>query len=577
MTIEEGGGRVAWTRYSGDEIEATVAMMVNREKPNSVRITPSKGDGGIDILDKGAATDGGDVVYQVKRYASPPTAGQKAAIRKSLARLLGPEHRDPRWINLNVTEWLLVMPWDPTPEACSWFHSMTESYSIKAFWHGLAMIDGLASKYPDVIDYYLHGGRSVVRQAYREMAALMSLPLLDDGGLSVVEVSRRVQTALQALDRDPHYIYEHRFGHGETPRPGARPRLAMSWFHADSVADRWEAVDVIARCEASCMERPITVTGVLTVKPGSRFADEVKAFVEFGSPFTSPTGAFTGQVDAPGGLGGPIANAMIATFPARVAPADDARLRLEIRDPTGEVVAGADVDRSEVSQGKLGVRSVLREVNEAFVLVMMFNFKEQTTMMTFKVDQVVGKPVSTVFQALDFLAAFRAPNHWSIRPRFAGGGVPGGQAIPESPDESQGFTIMRDALAPLSELQKHSRAIIRVPDLDRYVDEQRHAWECTAALLRGEALSLTAPEGYAMYITAEPGTAAPHGSFAALLPLRTQVGEETVDFGRVLVWATDVTLVRQSTTDDGNLLFQFDTPDHTVHYRLPTTEELAGA
>src|SRR3954454_9142099 len=57
---------VEWTRLEPGQVEAVVGMLVNRERPTSVRITPSRGDGGVDILDRGGADDGGDVVYQVK-------------------------------------------------------------------------------------------------------------------------------------------------------------------------------------------------------------------------------------------------------------------------------------------------------------------------------------------------------------------------------------------------------------------------------------------------------------------------------------------------------------------------------
>ena len=75
--------RVPWERHAGDDVEAVVAMMVNREHPDSTRITPSKGDGGIDILDSLAGPDRGDVVYQVKRYARPLTNKQKKEVEKS--------------------------------------------------------------------------------------------------------------------------------------------------------------------------------------------------------------------------------------------------------------------------------------------------------------------------------------------------------------------------------------------------------------------------------------------------------------------------------------------------------------
>src|ERR1019366_1203656 len=104
----------------GDDVEAVVAMMLNREHPDSVRITTSQGDGGVDILDRAAADDGGDVVYQVKRYAAPLSSSQKGKGAKSAKRLLHPDEGDRRWKDLNVTVWRLVTPWKPTPEAETW-------------------------------------------------------------------------------------------------------------------------------------------------------------------------------------------------------------------------------------------------------------------------------------------------------------------------------------------------------------------------------------------------------------------------------------------------------------------------
>ena len=83
--------RVEWTRTDGNDVEAVVAMCVNRLRPNSTRITPSRGDGGVDILDRD--TPIGDVVIQVKRYDEPLDSTQKREVEASLLRVL----TDPRW------------------------------------------------------------------------------------------------------------------------------------------------------------------------------------------------------------------------------------------------------------------------------------------------------------------------------------------------------------------------------------------------------------------------------------------------------------------------------------------------
>lgn len=75
---------IEWTRLEGGQVEA-VAMLVNREHPNSVRITPSRaGTAAVDILDRNAGPGGSDVVYQVKRYTEKLTKSRKDKVEDSL-------------------------------------------------------------------------------------------------------------------------------------------------------------------------------------------------------------------------------------------------------------------------------------------------------------------------------------------------------------------------------------------------------------------------------------------------------------------------------------------------------------
>jgi hypothetical protein len=57
-------------------------MFVNRGHPNSTRITPSKGDGGVDILDLGAGPGGSDMVYQVKALYGTTRFNREGRSRK---------------------------------------------------------------------------------------------------------------------------------------------------------------------------------------------------------------------------------------------------------------------------------------------------------------------------------------------------------------------------------------------------------------------------------------------------------------------------------------------------------------
>jgi hypothetical protein len=69
--------RVEWTRIEPGDIEQVVAILLCRKNPAAVRIRPSRGVGGIDILVPldGTATE---AVYQVKSFTANLTRGQKA-------------------------------------------------------------------------------------------------------------------------------------------------------------------------------------------------------------------------------------------------------------------------------------------------------------------------------------------------------------------------------------------------------------------------------------------------------------------------------------------------------------------
>jgi len=562
-------GRVEWGRYEGDDVEAVVAMMLNREHPDSVRITPSQGDGGVDILDRGAADDGGDVVYQVKRYASSLNSSQKGKVAKSAKRLLDPDEGDPRWKDLNVTVWRLVTPWDPTPEAVTWLQDTVAPYGVKVVWDGLTLVDQLAAKYTDVVDYYLHDGKSAIQEAYREAMTLMSLGNAGEGDVTVPEVTERIERALGVLDHDPHYLYEFRFGQGQPSEPPKRPRMVMTQYRVNPAASRWEAVDVIARCAASCDDRPITIAGKLNVKGNPEFAAAIREFFEFGTPFTSPEGAYSGTIDAPGGLGGELLNATVRTFPAEGADlGSNTELRLEILDPDGTVIVQADVDRTDRSTGTSGVRVVLAETQRVFELAFRGDLKKEISHMTFTLLPVEGIPVSAVLPAVELLGAFRHPNSYRISLRHTPGHLGKTARIPEATDTT--MTDRMESLAKylrlLHDLQQHTDTVITTPDLPKYAKDQLNGWLLAAKILKGEPVTVTADEGSAFHAVVAPGTAAPTGNFAMRMPLQVPVGEQLITFGTVLADFTDAELVAASETEEGHPVFAYTTPDRTMRY-----------
>ena len=143
---------IEWTRLSGEQVEELVAVLINLEYEKSTRITPSRGDGGVDIISPDRNSGNRFEIYQVKKFSSTLNPNQKRQIESSLKSLMN----DERWKVINITNWNLVTPYNPTPELYNWFNGLTKTYEFKAHWLGLDFIEGLACKYPEVCDYFIN-------------------------------------------------------------------------------------------------------------------------------------------------------------------------------------------------------------------------------------------------------------------------------------------------------------------------------------------------------------------------------------------------------------------------------------
>lgn len=555
--------RISWERYEGNDIEAVVAMLVNREHPNSVRITPSKGDGGVDILDRRAAANGGDVVYQVKRYTEPLKTSQQSKVEESWARL----RSDPRWATLNVEEWHLITPWDPTPEAEAWLQGLSDG-SFPVFWHGLTYVDNQAAKYPEVVDYYLHGGKSRIEEAYQAVVALLS-PAAAKRALDVPSVSSRLAKALTTLEGDPHYRYELRFGEGELPGLVGRPSLMMTWIQSDGPGKRWQAVDVMARCAASPTERPIVVSGTVSAERDSDLATALQDFRDFGTPFVTPAGAFAGSIDAPGGLGGPLNDASVRVIPLGDEVGEDPDLILECRSPDGETIAQTEVTRIERSEGSKGVRIVLRQKNGLFTIEDRYVLAEGGKRQ-FRFGDYSNQPAHEVRDALAFVTSAAPPNTVSVRRK----GAPPSSA---SPDPNWDITLpaaihevldgVRIPIDALATLQQHTGMIVRVPDLAKTTMAQVADWRRAAKILEGEDVIATYPEGHALGVELAAEVESIPGLLAVELPLDVSVGKQNLHFGTVLMWIEEATILEQREVG-GKWILWLTTPDRRIRFSL---------
>lgn len=171
--------RVEWLALGGDEVETLLANLIYNHDGRAVRIRPSQGDYGIDIVIPAAADATKWDVYQVKKYAQNLTPGQKTKIVESFGRaLVGMLRR-----NVPLNDWYLVLPLDPTLENyLDWLQEVPELAieklqkdkkldpqltddeveQIRTWlavpgrvigWKGLPFCESLLADYPYVVDY----------------------------------------------------------------------------------------------------------------------------------------------------------------------------------------------------------------------------------------------------------------------------------------------------------------------------------------------------------------------------------------------------------------------------------------
>jgi len=173
--------RVEWTRTAPDDVEHVVAVMVLREHPSGQRIRPSQGDGGIDIVVPADDPEGVDIC-QVKAFSTNLGASQKAQIK-----VVRPSSQDIHGNGLQIRNWYLMLPLDSTRENLEWLDELTAGAVFNCEWRGLAFVDGLAAKYPDVIDYYLRDGKERLADAVADLTKLVTLGTAMEAGDSAEE------------------------------------------------------------------------------------------------------------------------------------------------------------------------------------------------------------------------------------------------------------------------------------------------------------------------------------------------------------------------------------------------------
>lgn len=487
--------RVEWTRTEPGDIEHVVSMLLCRENPSAVRIRPSRGDGGIDVL--APSRDGiGVAVYQVKSFAGNLTQSQKAQAERSFRRLM--DYAKGRGIH--VTEWYLTLPVYPTNENLEWLSSFTGGHGLTAEWRGLNFLDGLAATYPSVIDYYLRDGRDRLQAALESLTAVLRTSMRigpaaaaaerpagsSAGPLQPAEAAGTLAALHDALnEHDPHFYYDYSV---DSTRPEVPDQPGLVAAVQDGDGKRWVTFKVFARCAESLVERPVPLSLTITADPGSELHRDIEAFDKYGTPFTAPAGTADAKIDLPSGLGGTVTGGSVRLEPAASTRTAGHNIRLQVVDPADQIIAETIVHMDPPTTGpsRRGMRGHGTEHHGVFDFEVLTDLDAQTVNYTLRPRDLTGTPPAPALPGLRLLREFRHPNGLRIAKPF-GPATHRPEPIPAGTEPTIGMIV--DIVEALADLQDHTTAQLLIPDMAKLTHGEARRILHVAELTRGAAIS----------------------------------------------------------------------------------------
>ena len=507
-------GRVEWAALSGDEVEAVVSNLLYNDNPKALRVRPSQGDYGIDVLAPSNSSTKICDVYQIKKFATNLTDNQKGQIARSFKRVLIGLVRK----NIPLGDWYLVMPLNPTLENLEWFqdlpkHAIDDLFSDEETaltehernkittwrnspdriiaWKGLDYCEALASRYWFVPDYYLHGGSERLRAAVSDVARILQRDLEMTSAsdstsvLTPAEVTEHLHRLQSALDGDPHFRY------GIALEPEPLPLLAVPGLIA---ATQKTGVDgstitfkIYARHAEALTQRPIPISLRIEFQEGS---DEERAFEEwrkFGKPLSLDKAVI--DADLPGGLGGMMAGAASITQ----SNPEEFELRYRIVASSGEVLAEISLEVS-LTRGMDNTGAWSRGTDRSGFLTLetlvdtsdatVADTSDSSVQMSMSLGDLAGQEPTAVLPAVKFAANFVRPANLMVAPKYGPFHRAGEVPNAEAPYPMFVYRYVR----ALAIIQTRTPMPLTVPDLETVEKSEVQDAIRAAALIEGKTL-----------------------------------------------------------------------------------------
>lgn len=485
---------VPWVTIPADMIEQIVAVLLAQRDARAMRVRPSQGDGGLDVVVP--ANRAGYVdVYQVKSFASDLGASQKRQIKNSLIRARD-THNDPA-NGILIDTWLLTLPLDPTREQLKWLMEVAANLNspFAVEWRGYSFLEGLAADYPQVIDYYLRDGKDRLEDTIKALRDLAQIPASATGAaVEPRDVVPRLQSIFQALNReDPHYRYDFEVT-SELPILFARPYLVASATEGEP--GEYITFHIYARYADATSDRPIPISfSVSRDRLTPEAMQAVDDMLRYGTPVEVPAAAITNlNVDMPAGLGTTSARGTVALGPWRSDSDQPSRVTWAIvsaddSEPLSRLIFQMDAP----TRGSLGGLLVRGTDSTGVVAVTIRIDPPQSESPTIGLSVTMidptGKPVRQVLPGLRFMSKFRSPNRLAFGPEYGQLRVADALSLPSEAQAIPALVI--DYVDALDSISSTSGEPINLPDLAALTHDDYQAVLGAAGVLRGEPVPIT--------------------------------------------------------------------------------------
>lgn len=472
---------VNWERMSGEDVELFVAAALTKGRGGGCQITPSSGDGGIDVLLP--KDDGTWEVVQVKRFSRPLTSKQKTNVRKSWDRF-----REQDLTGYEISAWTLAMPWNATREALEWLQTFPPETTYTKTWMGRTNLDNLAADNLQLVDYYFGDGGTRI-QGLMTLGIEVGRPTAGLGESDLLEgVLGRHEALAKALDEvDPFYSYEISVKLGSVPlddKACAAEAVGAAMVQFAKVDDeRYSVMRVIPRHPLALQLRPIRQKIRFEAQPGTPEHQMLTDFSTYGVPFQAVVGDV---VEAAGPPGTDRKGLSLFSFTARV---NEEFPPLELRGigPDGVTVATLPLLPPETSSGFTGERFWLKakDLSGLVTLEMRIGGTDKLWELNLRHGSLIGQPAVEASRVGEFYLALTPSHELSLA-------QVGGKELMAPFQLNSGLTeaFVWRLVDVYARLQKHTHDRVLLPDLGQLTQDEINRLHNTVKALDGEEVEV---------------------------------------------------------------------------------------